>query len=218
MDSVDGAASVASHHGETCGRRPVEEAAFGRYRLLALIGEGAMGKVYKALNTMIGRDVAIKVLPTELGAELGYRERFRREAHTAARLGPSVPSLIESGWRRPPRPRPQRVCAKDQQHTVSSRPKDANWIDPEDEPDAMVPRHAETIAGQLKSVRSLIQGAGRPARGPTRRPGHRLGYGGKGGPDPASYRCDEHAPQTCPLLSGANVLDGQADYLHLIVV
>lgn len=60
--------------------------AFGRYRLLSLIGEGGMGKVYKAHDTVIGRDVAIKVLPTELGAEPGYRERFRREAHTAARL------------------------------------------------------------------------------------------------------------------------------------
>src|ERR1700759_3163902 len=45
-----------------------------------------MGKVYRAHDTMIERDVAIKVLPTELGAEPGYRERFRREAHTAARL------------------------------------------------------------------------------------------------------------------------------------
>jgi serine/threonine-protein kinase len=64
----------------------VDEVAFGRYRLLALIGAGAMGKVYKAHDTVMGRDVAIKVLPNELGAEPGYRERFRREAHTAARL------------------------------------------------------------------------------------------------------------------------------------
>ena len=64
----------------------MDEVAFGRYRLLSLIGEGGMGKVYKAHDTVIGRDVAIKVLPTELGGEPGYRERFRREAHTAARL------------------------------------------------------------------------------------------------------------------------------------
>src|ERR1700758_3631638 len=51
-----------------------------------------MGKGYKAHDTMIGRDVAIKVLPAELGAEPGYRERFRREAHTAARL--SEPHII----------------------------------------------------------------------------------------------------------------------------
>ena len=45
-----------------------------------------MGNVYKAHDTVIGRDVAIKVLPPELSAEPGYRERFRREAHIAARL------------------------------------------------------------------------------------------------------------------------------------
>ena len=59
---------------------------FGRYRLISLIGEGGMGKVYKAHDTVIDRDVALKVLPTELGGQPGYRERFRREAHTAARL------------------------------------------------------------------------------------------------------------------------------------
>jgi serine/threonine-protein kinase len=68
------------------------ETAFGRYRLLSLIGEGGMGKVYKAHDTVIDRDVAIKVLPAELAAEPGYRERFRREAYTAARL--SEPHII----------------------------------------------------------------------------------------------------------------------------
>lgn len=73
-------------------------ATFGRYRLLSLIGEGGMGKVYRAHDTVIGRDVAIKVLPTELGAEPGYRERFRREAHTAARLAePHIVHIYDTG-------------------------------------------------------------------------------------------------------------------------
>jgi serine/threonine protein kinase len=76
----------------------VDEVAFGRYRLIALIGEGGMGKVFKAHDTMIGRDVAIKVLPPELGAEPGYRERFRREAHTAARLTePHIIPIYDTG-------------------------------------------------------------------------------------------------------------------------
>jgi serine/threonine protein kinase len=64
----------------------VDEVEFGRYRLLSLIGEGGMGNVYKAHDTVIGRDVAIKVLSPELSAQPGYRERFRREAHIAAGL------------------------------------------------------------------------------------------------------------------------------------
>jgi serine/threonine protein kinase len=76
----------------------VDEVVFGRYRLLSLIGEGGMGKVYKAHDTVIGRDVAIKLLPTELLADPGYRERFRREAHTAARLTePHIVPIYDTG-------------------------------------------------------------------------------------------------------------------------
>ena len=57
-----------------------------------------MGKVYKAHDSVIGRDVAIKVLPTNLSAEPGYRERFRREAHTAARLTePHIIPIYDTG-------------------------------------------------------------------------------------------------------------------------
>lgn len=76
----------------------MNEVTFGRYRLLSLIGEGGMGKVFKAYDTVIGRDVAIKVLPPELGAEPGYRERFRREAHAAARLAaPHIIHIYDTG-------------------------------------------------------------------------------------------------------------------------
>jgi serine/threonine-protein kinase len=64
----------------------VEGTSFGRYQVISLIGEGGMGKVYRAHDTVIDRDVALKVLPAELGSQPGYRERFRREARTAARL------------------------------------------------------------------------------------------------------------------------------------
>ena len=76
----------------------MDEVVFGRYRLLSVIGEGGMGKVHKAHDTMMDRDVAIKVLPPELATEPGYEQRFRREAHTAARLtAPHIIPIYESG-------------------------------------------------------------------------------------------------------------------------
>jgi tRNA A-37 threonylcarbamoyl transferase component Bud32 len=76
----------------------LDEVEFGRYRLIELIGEGAMGKVYKAFDTAIGRNVAIKVLPAELAQQRGYRERFRREALTAARLTePHIIPIYDTG-------------------------------------------------------------------------------------------------------------------------
>lgn len=76
----------------------MDEAEFGRYRLLGLIGEGGMGQVFKARDTAIGRDVAIKVLASELATEPGYQARFRREAHTAAQLTePHVIPIFDTG-------------------------------------------------------------------------------------------------------------------------
>ena len=71
---------------------------FGRYQLLGLIGEGGVGQVFRARDAETGQDVAIKVLPTELAGQPGYRERFRREAHTWAQLtGPHIIRIFDSG-------------------------------------------------------------------------------------------------------------------------
>ncbi|OBG33295.1 hypothetical protein A5673_24015 [Mycobacterium sp. E3198] len=71
---------------------------FGRYRLLDRLGQGSMGAVYRAHDTALDRDVAVKLLQPELAAEPGFRERFRREAYAAGRLAcPNIIPIYETG-------------------------------------------------------------------------------------------------------------------------
>ncbi|HXV65342.1 MAG TPA: protein kinase [Vicinamibacteria bacterium] len=56
------------------------------YRITAAIGSGGMGEVYRATDTKLGRDVAIKVLPPEMAASPERLERFQREAKALAAL------------------------------------------------------------------------------------------------------------------------------------
>jgi serine/threonine protein kinase len=62
------------------------ETDFGRYRLIEMIGQGGMGRVYKAFDSSTNRVVALKVLPEDAAANVGFRERFQREANAVAGL------------------------------------------------------------------------------------------------------------------------------------
>jgi serine/threonine protein kinase len=58
----------------------------GVYKILTLIGSGGMGEVYRARDTRLRRDVALKLLPVAATVDPERRERFEREAQTVAAL------------------------------------------------------------------------------------------------------------------------------------
>jgi len=88
LTDTAGAAAAAS----------TSEVEFGRYRLIDKLGQGGMGAVYRAHDTALGRDVAVKLLQPQLAAEPGYQERFRREAYAAGRLAsPNIIPIYETG-------------------------------------------------------------------------------------------------------------------------
>jgi Tol biopolymer transport system component len=70
----------------------------GPYEILAAIGAGGMGEVYKARDTRLDRTVAIKILPTSLAADPQFRDRFDREARTISQLDhPHICALYDVG-------------------------------------------------------------------------------------------------------------------------
>jgi serine/threonine protein kinase/formylglycine-generating enzyme required for sulfatase activity len=71
---------------------------FGKYELIAEIGRGAFGIVYKAKDSVLGRYVAIKVLHPALLVDPGFIERFRHEARVAALLDhPNIVPVYDFG-------------------------------------------------------------------------------------------------------------------------
>ena len=70
----------------------------GRYEIRSLIGEGGMGQVYQAIDTALGREVAIKVLPPDLARASDRLKRFEQEAKAAGALNhPNILAIYDVG-------------------------------------------------------------------------------------------------------------------------
>lgn len=69
-----------------------------RYELGEIIGSGGMSDVYAAQDTLLGRDVAVKMLRSEMARDMNFRERFRREARNSSKLNhPNIVAVYDTG-------------------------------------------------------------------------------------------------------------------------
>jgi eukaryotic-like serine/threonine-protein kinase len=69
--------------------RIVAGTSIGPFDIVAIVGAGGMGEVYRARDTRLGRDVAIKVLPADVSGDVTRLRRFEQEARAAAALNHS---------------------------------------------------------------------------------------------------------------------------------
>jgi serine/threonine-protein kinase len=70
----------------------------GRYRLVELLGQGGMARIYRGHDNQLDRDVAIKVLRPEYGRDPDFGSRFRQEAQNAASLNhPNIVGVYDYG-------------------------------------------------------------------------------------------------------------------------
>ena len=71
----------------------------GQYEVVEAIGAGGMGEVYRARDTKLGRDIAIKVLPEEFARDKERLDRFEREARVLASLNhPNIGRSTAPAW------------------------------------------------------------------------------------------------------------------------
>jgi eukaryotic-like serine/threonine-protein kinase len=102
----------------------------GPYEILSPIGAGGMGEVYRARDTRLGREVAVKVLPAHLSSDSSLKARFEREAKAISGLNhPKICTLHDVGSQTAPttwswnssKANPSTIaCKKARSHSIKS--------------------------------------------------------------------------------------------------
>jgi len=100
----------------------------GPHEIVAPLGAGGMGEVYRARDTRLGRDVAVKVLPGEVAGDPERLQRFEREARAVAALNhPNILTVHDVGRTLQPTVRTlsdsssSRGCADDAEDSAGRR-------------------------------------------------------------------------------------------------
>jgi serine/threonine protein kinase len=72
----------------------IPQESIAHYRIISKLGEGGMGEVYRARDTKLGREVAIKILPEAFATDADRMARFEREAQVLASLNhPNIAAI-----------------------------------------------------------------------------------------------------------------------------
>src|SRR5207245_8361012 len=94
------------------------------YRIVSKLGEGGMGVVYRATDTKLNRDVAIKILPESVAEDCDRMARFQREAHVLASLNhPNIAAIYGVEERALVSPE-RRACRPRESYRRNARPQD----------------------------------------------------------------------------------------------
>jgi serine/threonine protein kinase/Tol biopolymer transport system component len=77
---------------------PEKGSKLGPYEVVAPLGAGGMGEVYRARDSRLGREIALKVLPTDVAQDAARRKRFEQEARSASALAhPNIVTVFDVG-------------------------------------------------------------------------------------------------------------------------
>jgi serine/threonine-protein kinase len=118
----------------------------GPYEILALLGAGGMGEVYKARDTRLHRDIALKILPAEKVADADRKRRFLAEAQAASRLNhPNIITIYDIS-------EDNGVCFISMEYVAGATLEQANSVGGLPFEDAM--KYADEIADALVAAHS----------------------------------------------------------------